>query len=171
MAELISSPSKTGRRFVKRMPLRIDLTAMVDLAFLLITFFMLTTSLAKPREMTMVIPMGNEEGGAPETRTMTICLGKGNQIMYYLGLEDKPIIQPTVTNTAEGMRNAIIETGKRVKAATGKGLIVLVKPARHSIYSNLVDAFDELDIAAVPTYSIAKLSPKDTSLLMQKGIF
>jgi biopolymer transport protein ExbD len=170
MAELMTSPGKKGAKRAKRMPLRIDLTAMVDLAFLLITFFMLTTSLAKPREMPVVMPADGPAGPVPESRTMTICLGKNNQVMYYLGLENKPLIAPTVIN-GSGVRAAIIETAKQVQAKTGHGLIVIVKPAEHSIYNNLVDAFDELDIAKVPTYAIAALTPKDVDLLKQKGIF
>ncbi|MDB5087764.1 MAG: hypothetical protein JWR09_1758, partial [Mucilaginibacter sp.] len=54
MAELAQSSGKSGGKRVKRMPVRVDLTAMVDLAFLLITFFMLTTSFQKPRKMDVV---------------------------------------------------------------------------------------------------------------------
>lgn len=63
MAELNVSTGKTGRKNrTSKMPVRVDLTAMVDLAFLLITFFMLTTSLTKPREMPVVMPADGPPG-------------------------------------------------------------------------------------------------------------
>ena len=62
MAELNPTSKKTGANRVKKMPVRVDLTAMVDLAFLLITFFMLTTSLAKPRIMPLVMPSDGPAG-------------------------------------------------------------------------------------------------------------
>src|ERR1700735_3075727 len=91
MAELISSRGKSGgRHLVKRIPGRVDLTAMVDLAFLLITFFMLTTALAKPRIMPVAVPTRDTPPIAdPETRTMTLCLGKNNRLLWYLGMPEK----------------------------------------------------------------------------------
>jgi biopolymer transport protein ExbD len=172
MAELISSPEKSGRkRFGKRTPLRVDLTAMVDLAFLLITFFMLTTSLIKPKSMPLVMPVAGPPEPVSENRTMTICLGKNNQLLWYLGMLEKPLITPQVVNNSRGLRTAIIETGKRVQAATGKSLIVLIKPAEHSVYASLVDALDEVNITKVPTYAIVDISKTDIDLLKQKGMY
>ena len=172
MAELNYSPGTSGTKHsMKRMPVRVDLTAMVDLAFLLITFFMLTTSLAKPRAMQVIMPVPGPDGGDPASRSMTICLGKNNEVLYYLGLIDKPIIQPAITNSGNGIRTAILETAKKVFAKTGKSMIVLIKPDDHSKFASLVDALDELDITKVQTYAIAKISPKDIDLLKEKGIY
>jgi len=172
MAELSYSSEKPGgKRPVKRAPLRVDLTAMVDLAFLLITFFMLTTTLAKPKSMPLAMPSGVTPEGVPETGTMTLCLGKNNQVMWYLGIADKPLIGPKLVNYGKDLRNAIIETGKQVLASNGKSLMVLIKPAEHSVYSNLVDALDELDITQTKTYAIVDISKTDIDLLKQKGIY
>lgn len=172
MAELNPSPGKSGgKRSRKRMPLNVDLTAMVDLAFLLITFFMLTTVLSKPMVMPVAMPVKGPDGAVPETRTMTICLGKSNHVLYYLGLADRPLIAPTLTSSGDGIRHAIIQTGKHVLATTGKDLIVVLKPSDHSVYANLVDALDELNITQVPTYAITQIAPKDIEILKQKGIY
>ena len=172
MAELNSSLPKSGsKRTMRRMPVRVDLTAMVDLAFLLITFFMLTTSLSKPREMPLVMPVPGPPGPVPETSTMTICLGKNNKALYYLGLAEKPLSTPTISGYGKEIRLAIIEMSKRVSASTGRGMMVIVKPADHSLYANLVDALDELNITKVPSYAIANISLKDIDLLKQKGIY
>ncbi|ASU33281.1 ExbD/TolR family protein [Mucilaginibacter xinganensis] len=171
MAELAPSSGKSGSKHVKRMPLRVDLTAMVDLAFLLITFFMLTTSLQKPREMSVVMPAKGPSAGVSDKTTLTICLGTKNQAMYYLGMADKPLSAPKLTGYGLGIRTAIVEMSKQVLTSTGKSMTVIIKPAEHSAYENLVDALDELNITRVPSYSIAAISPKDVDLLKQKGIY
>lgn len=170
MAELNYSPGGAGKHAMKKMPVRVDLTAMVDLAFLLITFFMLATSLAKPRSMPLAMPAEGPAGPVPESRSMTVCLGKNNQVLYYLGLPDKPLVGPVVTRSGEGLRRALVETGRKVFASTGKDLIVVLKPSRHSVYSSLVDALDELNITNVKTYAIAKISASDVNLLKQHGM-
>ncbi len=172
MAELNSSSGKSnGKRSAGKMPIRVDLTAMVDLAFLLITFFMLTTSLTKPRIMPVVMPADGPPGPVSDKTTMTICLGKNNQALWYLGMASKPLTTPALTAYGKEMRMAIIETGKKVFASTGKGMMVLIKPTDHSVYANLVDALDEINITAVPSYAIAKILPADIDLLKQKGIY
>jgi biopolymer transport protein ExbD len=172
MAELNVSTAKRGRRSrTSRMPVKVDLTAMVDLAFLLITFFMLTTSLTKPRIMPVVMPADGPPGPVSDKCTMTIDLGKNNKVLWYLGMADKPLSTPKVVGYGKQLQDAISETGKQVLASTGKGLIVLIKPADHSIYSNLVDALDMVNNLNVPTYTIAAILPKDADLMKQKGIY
>ncbi|WP_428330219.1 ExbD/TolR family protein [Mucilaginibacter sp.] len=172
MAELNQSSGRSGsKKTLKKLPPNVDLTAMVDLAFLLITFFMLTTSLAKPRIMPVVMPSNGPSGAVSEKTTMTICLGKNNQVLWYLGMAGKPLNNPQVTSYGSGVRSAIIQTKIQVLASTGKPLMVLVKPSDHSIYDNLVNTLDEISTTEVPSYAIAKIEPKDIELLKQKGIY
>jgi len=71
MAELNPSTPKTGSAHKrKRMNLRVDLTAMVDLAFLLITFFIMTTTLAKPKAMDLTMPVGEDHGPIPSSAAL-----------------------------------------------------------------------------------------------------
>jgi biopolymer transport protein ExbD len=173
MAELTAS-GNSGKRSSRRKPApRIDFTAMVDLAFLLITFFILTTSLTKPKAMDVSMPVKESSPGAyAASRTMTICLGKNNQVLWYLGLPDKPLVQPTIVNyNKNGLRAAILNTEKAVEKATGKTLIVILKPSAHSIYDNLVASIDELNIAGVPSFAIADISIKDIQMLQQKNAY
>ena len=172
MAELNVKSTKAGsRRQTSKMPVRVDLTAMVDLAFLLITFFMLTTSLKKPHEMTMVVPVPGPEGFVPESSTMSIDLGKKNQVLCYIGMPQKPLTTPKQLGYGEELRQEILETQKKVFQTTGKQLIVIVKPAKSSIYDNLVNVLDELNIANVQTYSIAAITSNDINFLSQKGLY
>ncbi|MFD0767188.1 ExbD/TolR family protein [Mucilaginibacter lutimaris] len=157
MAELNSTPERSGTKTrSKKAALRVDLTAMVDLAFLLITFFMLTTTLSKPRAMQLTMPVGEEPGGQAESRTMTICLGKNNKALYYLGMAAHPIIPATVTDySGSGLRKAIMETAQKVKKATGKTMLVIIKPAQTSVYGNLVNTLDEMKITDTQQYAVA----------------
>ena len=171
MAELAQSSGKSGGKHVKRIPVRVDLTAMVDLAFLLITFFMLTTSFQKPRKMEVVMPAAGPPGAVSDKTTMTICLGAKNQAVYYLGMAGKPLTTPKLTGYGIGIRTAIVEMSKQVLASTGKSMMILIKPAEHSVYENLVDALDEINITKVPSYAIATISAKDIDMLKEKGIY
>lgn len=171
MADLMTSGRSAGQHGARRMPLRVDLTAMVDLAFLLITFFMLTTVLSRPQTLKLAMPVGDKAGPVPETRTMTICLGKNNQALWYLGLAAHPILGPANINVS-ALTKAIIETGDHVyQTSGGKGMIVIVKPSAHSVYDNLVQTLDDLNVTGVPSYSITKLSKDDARLLQQHHIF
>jgi biopolymer transport protein ExbD len=172
MAELNSTPEKSGNKIrAKRTALRVDLTAMVDLAFLLITFFIMTTTLTKPKVMNVAMPDGDSEP-VPQSRTMTICLGKDNKAMYYLGMAEKPIIAATITNYSNsGLRKAILNTRKYVQQTTGKSMIVVIKPAESSIYENLVNTLDEMTITDVQQYAIADIAPKDISLLKNRQAY
>jgi biopolymer transport protein ExbD len=173
MAELNSSPTKAGGTHGrKKMNVRVDLTAMVDLAFLLITFFMLTTTLSKPKAMDVAMPVGDHPGPTAASRSFTVCLGKNNQVMYYLGELQKPIIAPAITGfNRGGIRKALLETNKMVNNKTGKSMIVLVKPSDHSVYDNLVNVLDELNITNTQQYAIVDIDKHDTDILKQKGIY
>ena len=170
MAELIANNQKAGTIRLKKMPVRVDLTAMVDLAFLLITFFMLTTSLTKPKVMPVVMPAKGAAGPVGEHSTMTICLGRNNQMLWFLGQPDKPLTVPQVITGETVLRKAIINTHKQVLALGYKNFMVLVKPDEHSLYESLVNVLDELKITDVQSYAISPLLPSEERLLKRNNI-
>lgn len=182
MAELDTSgggKKKGGKVRSKKQSTRVDLTAMVDLAFLLITFFMLTTTLAKPQAMDLAMPDKEKENQQELTiadnRTMTILLGAGNRLEWYMGLVDKPLTPPQVDNYGRnGIRKALIENAKKVIATTGdpsKGLIVLIKPSDQSNYRNFVDILDEMKVSNIERYAIVEISDPDIALLKRDGLY
>lgn len=173
MAELNSSAQKAGSvNTRKKMNVRVDLTAMVDLAFLLITFFMLTTTLAKPKAMDLAMPVGPQSDPVGSSRSLTVCLGKNSQVLWYLGELKKPIIAPTVAGfNKDGIRKTLIEVGNMVYNKTGKRMIVLVKPSNHSVYNDVVNILDELNITNVLTYALVDIDGQDISMLKQKNIY
>ena len=173
MAELSLSSQKAGGTYGRQKKnIRVDLTAMVDLAFLLITFFMLTTTLSKPKAMDLAMPVGPQKEAVRPSRSFTVCIGKNNQVMWYLGELKNPIISPTITGfNKDGIRKALLETGKMVRDKARKNMIVLVKPSDHSVYNDLVNVLDELNITNVATYAIVDIDKQDISMLKQKGIY
>ncbi len=179
MAELDTSGGgkhKGGKVRSKKASTRVDLTAMVDLAFLLITFFMLTTTLAKKKAMDLVMPDNSvlkSQLPVAASRTMTILLGSHNKLEWYMGEAAKsaPIIDNYGKN---GIRKALIENGKNVlatHAAPDNFMIVLIKPSDKSSYENLVAALDEMSITAVQSYAIVKILPVEIADLQKNSLY
>ena len=181
MAELnVKDAGGKGKKRSKKSGGRVDLTAMVDLAFLLITFFMLTTSISKPHAMDVAMPDKDKDNKddkmeLADNRTMTVLLGSDNKIEYYMGLLDSPIEGPAVTTYGkEGIRPVILEQLKKVPQITGdasKGLIVIIRPSDKSNYRNLVDILDEMKIVDAKQYMIGDIGTAEIELLKREGIY
>ncbi|WP_291287813.1 biopolymer transporter ExbD [Flavobacterium sp.] len=185
MAELNTGDGgggKGGKVRSKKQNSKVDLTAMVDLAFLLITFFMLTTSLSKPQSMDLSLPNKDEDPTknkdikVDENRTMTVMLGENNKMVYYMGLLESPIAGPKdIGYGKDGIRKEVLKRKKSVlEYSTGlgkpkNGIIVIIKPTKKSTYRNLVDMLDEMAITGVDTYAIVpEFSPEETKLIDKK---
>jgi biopolymer transport protein ExbD len=149
MAELDTSSKggKGGKVRSKKQSTKVDLTAMVDLAFLLITFFMLTTSLSKPLAMDIAKPDKDEKLDKrlelKASQTMTILLGKNNKVAWYMGEAGKSA--PEIVDFV-GVRDALLKNKKLVRETMGKDIIIIIKPSDKSTYKNFVDIMDELNI-------------------------
>ena len=177
MAELNTGGDEGGKGKKvrsKKQNSKVDLTAMVDLAFLLITFFMLTTSLSKPQSMDVGMP--EKDSKIPpiliaDARTMTILVGENNKLKTYMGQFASPLEAPkSIAFGKDGIRKDILEKMKSVPIAMGdpkKGLIVLIKASKKSNYKNLVDILDEMAITKVPTYAIIDITKEEVDLLEQ----
>lgn len=178
MAELNQdSGGKDGGKIrSKKQGGRVDLTAMVDLAFLLITFFMLTTSLNKPNAMDVTVPDKNEED--PEDRlqvehdrTTTILLAADNKVVWYSGLFDEPIEGPVTTDYGpDGIREVLLRKLKEVPQATGKELIVVIRPSDESTHRNLVDILDEMKITNVQLFSLGNIQEMEVEFLRENNL-
>ena len=183
MAELNtdSGGEKGGKVRAKKANAKVDLTAMVDLAFLLITFFMLTTTLSKPQSMNLGLPDKNEKDEnqdikVDENRTVTLLLGDNNKLTFYMGLLETPKAGPKdISYDRDGLRKELLKRKEEVLAystAKGKpdqGMIVIIKPSKKSNYKNVVDVLDEMAISGVPTYTIVNdITPAELKLLEGK---
>jgi biopolymer transport protein ExbD len=181
MAELNTDEGggKKGSKKVrsKKQNSKVDLTAMVDLAFLLITFFMLTTTLSKPQSMNLGLPDKIDDPTikpvkVDENRTMTILLGDNNKLVRYVGLLATPVSGGTPKDFEygkDGIRKELLSRKAAVLEYTGtkdKGMIVIIKPSKKSNYRNLVDILDEMAIVGVPTYAIVnEFTPEESKLI------
>jgi biopolymer transport protein ExbD len=181
MAELNTGDGggeKGGKVRSKKQNSKVDLTAMVDLAFLLITFFMLTTSLSKPQSMSLGLPDKDPKEKSKdilvdENRTMTVILGDNNELTFYMGLIYNPIAGPKkIDYGKDGIRKELLKRKKEVLAystAKGKpdqGMIVIIKPSKKSNYKNVVDILDEMAITDIPVYTIVNdFLPEEQKLL------
>lgn len=166
MAE-ISTNSTRGNKNVrrKRSSLRIDMTPMVDLAFLLITFFMLTTALTKPLVMEVNKPEDDTSNTDSrqtirEKDLLTLVLGENDKLYWFIG-QTAPEIN--VTDYSEvGVRKVLT-----TKKAEIQRLHVFIKGSKGSRYKNLVDIMDEMLITEIKNYSIVDMTRDDDKLIAE----
>lgn len=152
----------------------VDLTAMVDLAFLLITFFMLTTSLAKMKSMEIAKPVDSiEQYDLAESRTMTILLAKNNQAVYYMGEPSKAVMK---TIDLASIQRQLVQAKQLVAQRhdndASKFMVVVVKPTSGANYKNFVDMIDEIHITDVKSYFIDDdhITVEERAFMSNRGI-
>jgi biopolymer transport protein ExbD len=177
MAELDTSGGGGKGKKVrsKKQSTKVDLTAMVDLAFLLITFFMLTTSLSKPIAMDIAKPDKDdnsvERNELRASETMTILLGKNNKVAWYMG--EAKSATPTIESFGD-IRKTILDNKKKVAAATGgRQIVMVIKPTSGATYKNFVDIMDELSIAKIttaPAIDDENITDAEKDFMKQGGI-
>ncbi|WP_033563829.1 ExbD/TolR family protein [Sphingobacterium sp. SYP-B4668] len=175
MAELNNAQKQTGkkgRRGIRNNGTpKVDLTAMVDLAFLLITFFMLTTSLNTPNSLAVAMPDKTSPISKPillsEDRTINLLLGGNNEITYYKGAESDPKETPRKVSFGKfGLRELLMNSKTTIsKSTNGQEMIVLIKPSDESVTKNLVDVLDEVQKADVKRFMITKISQVEREML------
>ncbi|GAB1349216.1 biopolymer transporter ExbD [Ignavibacteriales bacterium] len=187
MAELDTSAKgghgKGKKKGPKKASTRIDLTPMVDLAFLLVTFFMLTTTFSKPQVMDIVMPVKDKEQQEEQkinqtelrqSEAMTILIGGKDTLLYYFGLDTAktvsiPQFEPKNKAAYEKLRADIIKKQQELQddgdAKTKKeNLFVVIKPFDQSSYQNLVDVLDMMNFTEVKKYAIVDVAESDLSI-------
>jgi biopolymer transport protein ExbD len=159
-----------GKKRAKKMSTALDMTPMVDLAFLLLTFFMLTTTFNKPQTMEINMPVkpDNEEEqiALKASNAMTIILGENDKLYYYFGLGD-PAENPELVETdysANGIRKVLISP----KVKSNDKMTVMIKPMDKSRYKNVVDILDELKITDTKKFALVEIAPTDKQLVQTK---
>lgn len=159
MATLNESQSgKAVKGRTKKAAPKVDLTAMVDLMFLLTTFFMLTTTLSQLNAADIAKPDKtdiNITANYPESRTMTIVLGKNNMAVSYMGTFENGNmkVMPLADLQKEIMANKLLVAASHQNDPS-KYMIVIIKPGKTAKFQNFVDVVDEMKIADIKSYSI-----------------
>jgi biopolymer transport protein ExbD len=165
MSEIQQSSNGTrgGKARSRKLSTRIDMTPMVDLAFLLLTFFMLTTTFHSLWIMDIVMPENNQTAKPPEVnykRVVTLILGDDDKIYWYKGKET--ILQQTDYSSG-GIRRVLHELNTSIK-----NMFVVIKPSDESRYQNLVDILDEMKISDVARYALVDITSTEMDLVRSK---
>lgn len=161
---------KGGKKRAKKMSVHLDMTPMVDLAFLLLTFFMLTTTFSKPQTMEINMPVKpdseEEQIALKASNAMTIILGEDDRLFYYYGLGD-PAENPELVESdysANGIRKVLLSP----KVKSNDKMTVMIKAMEKSRYKNVVDILDELKITDTKKFALVEIADNDKQLVEQK---
>jgi biopolymer transport protein ExbD len=172
MAEL-QVAQKDGRR--KGHSLRIDFTPMVDLGFLLITFFMYTTTIANPKTMEINMPYngpGVEPSPVPAESAITIIPCRGHQVVYYEGLLTGPASLRKCT--IDEARAVLMRKKSKVAnlpasfSASAHKLHVLIKPGIGATYGDVVRLLDEMNIVGISYYALVDMPSEESQIVENK---
>lgn len=183
-----------GVKKAKKLSTRVDMTPMVDLGFLLITFFIFTATLSAPSTMGLIMPKDEKDPKdlteVKESSALTILLGKGDQVYYYMG-QLKPDGSNFQTSNFSDIRKVIQEKKKEVisryvpspndekliqkaresgdpnwqNAAKDKDFVVVIKPNEDATYKNSVDILDEMAINEVKRFALVDITPDENLLV------
>ncbi|MCE2656262.1 MAG: biopolymer transporter ExbD [Crocinitomicaceae bacterium] len=181
MAELDTSggghKKGPGVKKGKKLSTRVDLTPMVDLGFLLITFFIFTTTMSQPTAFKLFLPddkvIPEDQNKAKESGVLTIMMGADNHIYYYEG-QLKPDGSNFLSASYNG-ENSIREIILKKKADVisrsrdaenpEKDFVVVIKPSADCNYQNVVDILDEMAINVVKKYALVDISEGEAQLV------
>ena len=157
--------NKKGVRRSKKLSTRIDLTPMVDLGFLLITFFVFTTSINTPTAMRFIMPKDTKDSSFTAAgKTISLLLAGNNTIYYYNGDSVKYI---HAINSANGIRTILQQKKAWVKQQyKDEGeMVVLIKPTEQSSYSNLINTLDEMEINVIKHYVLMDATAEEMAMM------
>lgn len=182
-----------GVKKAKKLSTRVDMTPMVDLGFLLITFFVFTATMTTPTTLDLNMPKDikdeKEQTETKESSTLTILLGKDNHVYYYEGqLKVAEGENNFKSSNFKDIRNVILnkkkevisryashpdpeceakaqKEGKPISNCADKDFVVIIKASKDASYKNTVDILDEMTINQVRTYAMVKIGKEDQELM------
>ena len=170
MAEILTPEKQNGKVFQKKKLIRVDMTPMVDLGFLLITFFMLATSFSKPNVMDLSLPAGeNLQGNVINFKNqITFLIGKDNRIFYYQA-EKKDLNSELLKETSftDDDITKVIETARK-NAPKPELFTVIIKPTEDANYKNFVDILDEMQLTNSERHGISEISNIEKKVYLEK---
>lgn len=158
MAEIISKGKSAPR---------VDMTPMVDLGFLLITFFMLATTFMQPKSIKMLVPADEDnKQNTPSlkcSKSLTLLIDVGDKIKYFTCPESSKV--DSIDYSSKGLRQLILKRQNEVQEQWGdkKDLVVLVKSTHQGKYKRLIDVIDEMHITQT-AFIIDKTTASDSSI-------
>lgn len=166
---------KGGKVRSKKQSTRVDMTPMVDLGFLLITFFMFTTTFSKPNVMDLGLPAKpKDENVKPPiteidlSNSISLIVGKDNRIFYHQldqeGLNDQTLQETTFDK--DGITKVIENAKKRAKDQ--EKFTVIIKPTDEAVFKNFVDVLDEMAVTKNERYGVTDIKPWEKAIYDRK---
>jgi biopolymer transport protein ExbD len=163
MSEITTTPAKGKSRLTAP---RIDLTPMVDLAFLLLTFFIFNTTLTTPSAITTLLPADSKDSSkVAASGAVTIIAGKENMLVYN-GSNIERIQKIPYTNTQD-LRIALLSLQNQLITTEGNDdkLFVMIKPTEETAFQHVVDLLDEMKICMMKRYTLTDATATEISLI------
>jgi biopolymer transport protein ExbD len=166
MAEIIAQEKQGGSKQRKKL-IRVDMTPMVDLGFLLITFFMFTTNFTKPNVMDLGLPAKDHSPNPIPTppididvnNQVTFILGKDNRVFYHQSSKED-LNKSTLRETSfSGINITKVISEAYNKAPRKEIFTIIVKPTDQANYKNFVDVLDNIAISKKERYGITDIKP------------
>lgn len=155
-----------GVKKSKKLSTRVDLTPMVDLGFLLITFFIFTTTMSQPTAMKLFLPKDTEkpeeQNKVKESGALSLLLGNKDVVYYYEGTL-APDGSNFKTTNYKDVRKVIID---KKKATKPEDFVVMIKPGPDATYRNTVDLLDEMTINEVKRYALVDVFPIERQMMV-----
>jgi biopolymer transport protein ExbD len=154
---------RAGVRGMKKHSLKTDMTPMVDLGFLLITFFVITTRLSEPQALRLNMPHDGDGTTVGMSNALTILLSEDNAVYYYhgdwKGAVNKNEIFKTSFDLKTGLGKIIREKQllldkKNIDGEGRNDLVVMIKANDRANYANVINTLDEMLINVVKRYAI-----------------
>jgi len=157
-----------GVKKSKKLSTRVDLTPMVDLGFLLITFFIFTTTVSQPTAMKIFLPKDvdkpEEQNKVKASAVLTLMMAKDNQIYYYEGDDPKNM----KSTNYKDVRDVVLDKKRRTDSSD---FVVVLKPTRDCTYKNVVQILDEMTIDGCKRYALVDMvSPYEADLIKQTEV-
>lgn len=174
MAEIntqAGSGRQRGGRRSKKLSTRVDMTPMVDLGFLLITFFMLTTTMSKPRSLSLIMPADGPPMPVGASKSLTLLVGANNTISWYDGQGQDPAapqeVHPSSFSPTSGIGEVIRAKQQKMAQLYGDAgqLVVSIKASSGAQYRNVVDALDEMKINRVARFALVDISAVEGGMI------
>ena len=163
-----------GVKKAKKLSTRIDMTPMVDLGFLLITFFIFTATMSTPNTMRLIMPKDEKD---PEKQTevkqsgaLTILMGRNNEIYYYEGQMEadgsnfKSTTYKELRDVIQKKRKDVMQLGRSLgynKDSLDRDLVVVIKPNSDATYKNTVDVLDEMTINNIQRFALVDITDQE----------
>ena len=160
MAEVVAQEKSGGKQ--KKKLIRVDMTPMVDLGFLLITFFMFTTNFTKPNVMDLGLPAKGPHPPITEIdarNQVTFILGKDNKVFYHQSTKEDLNTSNLKETDFSGINISKLISEAYKKAPKPENFTIIVEPTDDANYKNFVDMLDNIVISKKETYGITDIKP------------